>query len=761
MNYSIPENLNDYLLLLKKIEMNLNKENASEYSKILDDIYCVKPVKLKWFLLKAYALKLMNEDTTEIHDKLMRKYQLLYEDEKLNDIAVCLSFIDDNPLEKERLLYHVAKKNISDKFEYSDYIYNQMTEYNLICEKYLESGSSEKLLSILCDNCYRRNDFINCVIASVLLKKKFNKDYPVPQWVIRLPNIEMLIERLNYDISKNYIVVGTDDDYFYGKVISMMLSELGNNVYYIDKSNIVDGENIDVSLSIKVSMDNIGHNGAVHLVYPVKINRTDEYSKDNIPEIIQFINDELLDDNYSIVFSNGWVADSVCSVLKKSMERLSLFRADYFEENLNFSWSGDYLSHISELYGFDVHKVINEEAECDFSIVIPVRNSVDTFQYTLKTCLDQRYTGSYEIVVSDNSTQGNNCVKKFIETIDDPRVKYYRTPRDLPLTKSFEFAFLMAKGNFIFSIGADDGVLPWALDVLAECLKTFPDDDILLWERGFYAWPGFNGGQQNQFTVLLDTHEPIVVDRVESDVFLRSLAEEINYMYSLPLLYINSGFRKRYLNTLLKKTGRLWNGINQDISTGIINILINKTVLKISLALTIAGMSGSSIGSTSNKHPIFRFEGVHSTLNLTNYSLPERILFSLDGESTCIYYGSLKAMSYGIASDEVIEHLIMYKSHLFDRVTELSKGNEYYDEYIMLFDQASKKLNCQSVFNALYENLFSSIEIIKKEDDIVNACFNRLYMIGFNNGSLTLDASDFNVYNIQEAVELYEKITGF
>ena len=40
---------------------------------------------------------------------------------------------------------------------------------------------------------------------------------------------------------------------------------------------------------------------------------------------------------------------------------------------------------------------------CDFSIVIPVRNAVDTLRHTLQTCLAQDYTGSYEIVLSDNS----------------------------------------------------------------------------------------------------------------------------------------------------------------------------------------------------------------------------------------------------------------------------------------------------------------------------------------------------------------------
>lgn len=64
------------------------------------------------------------------------------------------------------------------------------------------------------------------------------------------------------------------------------------------------------------------------------------------------------------------------------------------------------------------------------------------------------------------------------------------------------------------------------------------------------------------------------------------------------MLYINSGFKRSYMKTLLEKTGRLWDGICQDIYMSIVNILINDHILNIRYPLTIAGMTGRSIGAT-------------------------------------------------------------------------------------------------------------------------------------------------------------------
>ena len=54
--------------------------------------------------------------------------------------------------------------------------------------------------------------------------------------------------------------------------------------------------------------------------------------------------------------------------------------------------------------------------------------------------------------------------------------------RSVPLSKSFEYAYIHAKGEYIFALGSDDGLLPWGLSALEEVIEAFPNEEIIQWE---------------------------------------------------------------------------------------------------------------------------------------------------------------------------------------------------------------------------------------------------------------------------------------
>ena len=43
--------------------------------------------------------------------------------------------------------------------------------------------------------------------------------------------------------------------------------------------------------------------------------------------------------------------------------------------------------------------------------------------------------------------------------------------------------------------------MPYTLTEINKIMEKYPEEDIIQWERGFYAWPGFNDGQQNEFVI--------------------------------------------------------------------------------------------------------------------------------------------------------------------------------------------------------------------------------------------------------------------
>ena len=151
---------------------------------------------------------------------------------------------------------------------------------------------------------------------------------------------------------------------------------------------------------------------------------------------------------------------------------------------------------------------------------------------------------------------------QMVQEFKDEHVKYFRTPRELHLPKSFEYAFLQASGDYILSIGSDDALLPWTLEVLDEVANRYPEEEVIYWERGFYAWPGFNGGQENQFIIPRRYQKGQYGEQyINTASFLTAALKQPAYMYAMPLLYINSMFRRSYFDTLLAHTGRLWDGI--------------------------------------------------------------------------------------------------------------------------------------------------------------------------------------------------------
>lgn len=432
-------------------------------------------------------------------------------------------------------------------------------------------------------------------------------------------------------------------------------------------------------------------------------------------------------------------------------------------DNLECGFTGTYIDYINEIYETDCSNLINKPATKKFSIVIPARNSIYTLQHTLKTCLEQNTRADYEIILSDNSTGRNIDVYKLWEEINDDRVVYIRTPRELHLPKCFEYAFLHANGEYILSLGSDDGLLPWALDVLDDITQKYPDEKIIEWDRGFYAWPGFNERQENQFVIpkKYDTEDKKMYYKDGLD-YLAEVIMRPESMYGLPLLYINSCFKRDYIRDLLEKTGRLWDGVCQDIYMGVVNCIINKRILNVEYPLAIAGMSNSSVGARANK-------GIVSDTEYSKYSKQARKDGCVGGyirsyfeqlipntrTDTCSLYSSImRAVSMGILDEIYIDKVIPWDKWYTYLVAELDVNDVLFERKMAQMRYCASFLGDE--FLEWFDNGIYNIRL--KPAPVLNREKRVGYMVGKNaNGGITLDASEYGVENIYDAVRLFVK----
>lgn len=752
----------EYFELLQSISDKIGVSDDNDLQNQLDFLYDIKPVRLEWFIAKARLMKKNNENIEEIKKTLLKKYQLMYDSEKLQDIINCLILLnEDNPEEQKRLSYHLEKKeNSCDTVAYYD---NRFSE---LCEKYRNITLEKDGFLELIFNCYIRNDFVLYVLLIAEYNKRFNENFKIQDWVAVMPGIQSLIERIMSGKSKTYVFINSYNDTNNKDLIISSIKFLNpdNDIVLID--DVVTYEtnnNISIRDTLNISIENVENNPEYTLIHPVEI-ISDKEKRNNIAYIIEYLYKNIALENLMYIFSSGNVAEELCAskILQKNTERLTEYKVDYFEDRLCVCWSGDYLSYMSEFYDEDIHPLIDAETDCKFSIVIPVRNSIETFRYTLQTCMELNYKGSYEIVISDNSTTGNTNVYDFVSKINNPHIKYYKVPRELPIPKSFEYAFLHTKGEFVFSIGADDGVLPWALDVLEAVINKCPDEKIIGWERGFYGWPNFNGIQNDQFIIpCCRNKKDINVKKIPAIKYIKSVFESPNTMYGLPLLYINSGFKRSYLRELIKKTGRLWDGHVQDLYIGAVNIAINNKILNIEYPLTIAGMSENSMGKDLHSSPKLVTEICGSSCNIVTFSKNERLIPQISVDVQLIQNAILRCVSRGILPKNILDCFTSNLNELFEQYFHLyNKQMVYYEEYINLYRNCLKQIDENKLYEfdrKWYTDLFSPEKIHK---DINTEIIDRCYEPGFLGVSLQLNASEFDVKNICDAKDLFVKIWG-
>lgn len=587
-------------------------------------------------------------------------------------------------------------------------------------------------------------------------------------------NLGYLAKLLQDEVSYEFLLIESlKNDNADISILSWALKAVGNKTIIINKPILCEKYEQD---KVKVSMLNAEVKADSIYIHPVLENINDEKEYSIVAAgLIQFLANSLEQDVALTVFSQDLMMDKIQGVKEhaKHFQRLSESRPKQFSYAMAFAWAGDYCKYMSYIYGFSVRERIDRPAECDVSIVIPVRNSVDTLRYTLQTCLNQKCDADYEIVLSDNSDEGNSAIYDLYKELHDPRIHYYRTPFMMNLTKSFEFAFLQARGKFIFSIGADDGVFPWTVQRIMMALPVMKDSDILQWNRGFYGWPNFNPRQRNILSCnLVENKLPMVVHkRSLRDDFAVNMQNIESGLYGMPFFYINSGFKREYYHKLLQDTGRLWDGVSQDLYIGAVNLAINDFCYYLNEPLSIAGMSEHSLGAASSAKRddflkllrLVKNNGYQFNRQLGNYvQLPtEQLLPNIGG----VYH----------------DILWFYKSILRLYGMEIKKGN--ITEIININSIVHKVSNLNDIDSLFYQrlyNILACINELKNYDCFVNIdefkidiniteiqyydnkVFNSV-KTGFftHNNRLVINAGDFNANNINDAVKVISSLINF
>lgn len=764
----------EYIAKIMTLSHLEKAENIFEMQQLLDKLFMIKPVRLNWYVSKAKAAWKSGQPLEHCFDILADKgwYLFSYPGLKmLYDLyADIISSYQDFPdVQRHKLLFMNIYTEITK--EDNAWIKDMETNFRQVKSDFLQNPESESVVNHLLEYYFI---FHNNILFVMLHEYMVRNNVPVHverKWFLNFPNLGFLLENLAECTDTPFVIFEDENsDGLDEEIAVYLLGKLRKKIYYIKAPIAFQAENrIDIEETVAVSIENMESCKGLKKIYPVEIIFHGESLGDNRDYILaSLIQNGLF---LAVVLTSGILMDNLCSqpVLKKNLERLRSFDYPVIEREMVFGWAGDYLAYISQIHDTDARNLLNESSEIPYSIIVPARNSARTLRYTLMSCLNQRYTGDYEIVLSDNSTPGNTEVYQLYKELDDPRIKYYKTPREYNLSRSFEFAFLHAKGEFLLSLGSDDALLPWALEVLDDLRKVYPDEDIIQWERGFYAWPGFNGGQQNQFVIPRKYHKgEFHPEYITQQYYFGLILNNSDQMYLLPNLYLNSGCKRSYLKTILEKTGRLFDGICQDIYMGVVNISINDRILNIHYPLIIAGMAGGSMGAKANTLYTLNEEekeflnDLKKTANIGGYcaSSYERLMPEVTTDKSSLYNCILRMIARGVIAESDLDH-IDFRKWFVDVYNQMDIRDPLFDKKIHYF-RYTASLHGEEFLkwfdDTIYHNALQPRFI--DEEKLAALHEKKCYTEGVNQfGGQTLDASKYDVQNIYDAAKLFEKLS--
>tara|TARA_B100000686_G_scaffold354799_1_gene467307 strand:+ start:136 stop:1161 length:1026 start_codon:yes stop_codon:yes gene_type:complete len=122
----------------------------------------------------------------------------------------------------------------------------------------------------------------------------------------------------------------------------------------------------------------------------------------------------------------------------------------------------------------------NKKSKIILSICIPTYNRPNHLENCLKAIqISQREVKknfNFEVCISDNGSKHDilGVINKFKKKF---KIKFHRFPRNKGITVNFLKAVDMAEGEFVWTIGNDDLLMPKTLNIISNLLKKYPKID--------------------------------------------------------------------------------------------------------------------------------------------------------------------------------------------------------------------------------------------------------------------------------------------
>jgi len=240
-----------------------------------------------------------------------------------------------------------------------------------------------------------------------------------------------------------------------------------------------------------------------------------------------------------------------------------------------------------------------------FSFVIPTRNRARYLEYALRSCMQQEFD-DYEIVVSDNNSSDHTA--ELVKQLDNGKIRYFNTGRDLGLTDNFENGLTKVSGDYVLYLADDEAYIPSTLTKLKYWIdKT--DPAVISYGRTPFAFPGVErrkiSGEENTAGVLELRPFTRKVARIPSEIVLKYIFSLIHfdegYYGRVMPVSVKSIVRRDVVEEILKTVGRFHLHPIPDWSSAVMMLNYVKDILLVDQHFLLAGEIPESTGPKFKK----------------------------------------------------------------------------------------------------------------------------------------------------------------
>lgn len=231
-----------------------------------------------------------------------------------------------------------------------------------------------------------------------------------------------------------------------------------------------------------------------------------------------------------------------------------------------------------------------------FSVLLPTRDRLELLKYAIESVVRQGYP-DWEVIVSDNYSEQD--VAGYVRSLNDARIKYFRTDAFVPVTENWNNALEKSTGDYVVMLGDDDCLLRDYFQTLYQLIASRGHPDLVYHSALLYAYPGAMPGYPDGFLqaygyadFLKNAKQPFWLDRAAA---LRSVRKSMNFMVSFGFNMQFALVSRRLVGTLREK-GAFFQSPYPDYYAMNALFLKAESILVCPQPLVTIGMSPKSFG---------------------------------------------------------------------------------------------------------------------------------------------------------------------